>query len=84
MKKKKSLFNNQKKDTDYFLKVFYTDGNHNKSLYSQSYGFSSSNVCMWELDRKEDWAPKNWHFWILVQENSWESLGQQRDQTSQS
>ena len=27
---------------------------------SQSYGFSSSHVWMWELDYKEGWAPKNW------------------------
>ena len=26
---------------------------------SQSYGFSSSHVWMWELDYKERWAPKN-------------------------
>ena len=26
---------------------------------SQGYGFSSSHVCMWELDHKESWAPKN-------------------------
>ena len=31
---------------------------------SQSYGFSSSHVWMWELDYKESWAPKNWCFWI--------------------
>ena len=31
--------------------------------YSQSYGFSSSNVWMWELDHKASWAPKNWCFW---------------------
>ena len=30
----------------------------NKSSYSQSYGFSSSHVWMWELDHKEGWAPK--------------------------
>ena len=29
-----------------------------KGQYSQSYGFSSSHVWMWELDHKEDWAPK--------------------------
>ena len=29
---------------------------------SQSYGFSSSHVWMWELDYKESWAPKNWCF----------------------
>ena len=27
-----------------------------KGLYSQSYGFPSSHVCMWELDHKEGWA----------------------------
>ena len=32
----------------------------NKSLSSQSYGFSSSHVWMWELDYKESWVPKNW------------------------
>ena len=34
----------------------------NKGLYSQSCGFSNSHVQVWELDCKEDWAPKNWHF----------------------
>jgi Tfp pilus assembly protein PilV len=29
------------------------------NLYSQSYGFSSSHVGKWELDNREDWAPKN-------------------------
>ena len=33
-----------------------------KGPYSQSYGFSSSHVWMWELDHKERWAPKNWCF----------------------
>ena len=52
----------------------------NKVLSSQSYGFSSSHVWMWELDYKESWALKNWCFG----EDSWESLGLQGDQTSQS
>ena len=30
-----------------------------KGPSSQSYGFSSSHVFMWELDHKEGWAPKN-------------------------
>ena len=34
----------------------------NKGLSSQSYGFSSSQVWMWELNHKESWAPKNWYF----------------------
>ena len=38
----------------------------NKGLSSQSYGFSSSHVWMWELDYKESWAPKNWCFWTVV------------------
>ena len=34
-----------------------------KGPNSQSYGFSSGHVWMWELDHKEGWAPKNWCFW---------------------
>ena len=30
-----------------------------KGPYSQSYGFSSRHVWMWELDHNEGWAPKN-------------------------
>ena len=37
-----------------------------KDLSSQSYGFSSSHVWMWELDYKESWVPKNWCFWTVV------------------
>ena len=40
------------------------------SLYSQSYGFSSSHVWMWELDHKEGWELKNWCFWTVVQEKT--------------
>ena len=38
-----------------------------------NYGFSSSHVWMWELDYKESWAPKNWHFWTVVLEKTLES-----------
>ena len=41
-----------------------------QSLYSQSYGFFSSHVWMWELDHKEGRAPKNWWFQILVLEKT--------------
>ena len=44
-----------------------------KGPSSQSYGFSSSHVWMWELDHKEGWAPKNWCFWIVVLEKTLES-----------
>ena len=44
-----------------------------KGLYSQSYGFSSSHVWMWELNHKEGWAPKNWCFWTMVLEKTLES-----------
>ena len=44
-----------------------------KGPYSQSYGFSSSHVWMWELDHKEGWAPKNWCFWTVVLEKRLES-----------
>ena len=42
-------------------------------LFSQSYGFSSSHVWMWELDYKESWASKNWCFWTVVLEKTLES-----------
>ena len=35
--------------------------------------FSSSHVGMFELDRKEGWAPKNWCFWTVVVEKTLES-----------
>ena len=44
-----------------------------KSPSSQSYGFSSSHLWMWELDYKESWAPKNWCFWTVVLEKTLES-----------
>ena len=44
-----------------------------KGPSSQSYGFPSSHVWMWELDHKEGWAPKNWCFQILVLEKILES-----------
>ena len=45
----------------------------NEGPSSQSYGFSSSHVWMWELDYKESWAPKNWCFWNVVLEKTLES-----------
>ena len=45
----------------------------NKGASSQSYGFSSSHVWMWELDYKESWVPKNWCFWTVALEKTLES-----------
>ena len=45
----------------------------NKCQPSQINGFSSSHVWMWELDHKENWAPKNWCFWTVVLESILES-----------
>ena len=44
-----------------------------KYLSSQSYGFSSGHVRVWELDYKESWALKNWCFWTVVLEKTLES-----------
>ena len=46
----------------------------NKGSYSQSYGFSSSHVWIWELDHKENWVLKNWCFRTVVLEKTLESL----------
>ena len=55
-----------------------------KGTPSQSYGFSSSHVWLWELDYKESWEPKKWYFWAMVLEKTLESefLGLQGDTTS--
>ena len=45
----------------------------NKGPSSQSFGFSSSHVWMWEVDYKESWAPKNWCFWTVVLKKTLES-----------
>ena len=45
----------------------------NRGPYSQSYGFPSSYVQMWEMDHREGWALKNWCFWIVVLEKTLES-----------
>ena len=37
-----------------------------KGPYSQTYGFSSTLVWMWELYHKEGWAPKNQCSWTVV------------------
>ena len=45
-------------------KYYFAD----KGPSSQSYGFPSSHVWLWELDYKESWAPKSWCFWTVVLE----------------
>ena len=46
---------------------------YQQNLSSQSYGFSSSHIWMWELDYKESWVLKNWCFWTVVLEKTLES-----------
>ena len=50
-----------KKQRHYFL---------DKGPSSQSYGFSSSHVRMWELDHKIDWTLKNWCFQTMMVEKT--------------
>ena len=44
-----------------------------KGPYSQSYGFSSSHVWMWELDHEEGWVLMNWCLLTVVLEKTLES-----------
>ena len=44
-----------------------------KGPCSQSYGFSSSHVWMWELDNKKGWSLKNWCLRTVVLEKTLES-----------
>ena len=48
---------------------YFTD----KGPYSQSQGFSSSHVWIWELFHKEGWVLKKWYFRIVVLEKTVES-----------
>ena len=50
--------------------IYFAD----KGLSSQSYGFSSSYVWVWDLDYKESWMLKNWCFWTVVLEKTLERL----------
>ena len=45
----------------------------NKGPSSQSCGFSSSHVWLWESYYKESWMLKNWCFWTVVLEKTLES-----------
>ena len=64
------------------VKLWYIQGENikkqrhyfaNKGLSCQSYGFSNSHVWTWESDYKESWVPKNWCFWTVVLEKTFES-----------
>ena len=64
----------------FWLRFFLKKQRHyfaNKGPSSQSYGFSSSHIWMWELDYKESWALKNWCFWTVYWRR--EPLGLQGD-----
>ena len=53
-----------KNQTHYFV---------NKVSSSQSYGFFSGHVWMWQLDCEESWARKSWCFWTMMLEKTLES-----------
>ena len=44
-----------------------------KGPSTQGYGFSSGHVWMWELDYKESWVLKNWCFWTVLLEETFEN-----------
>ena len=63
---KRHLFLGRKAMTNLDSVLKSRDITANKGPFSQNYGFSSSQVRMWQLDHKEDWVLKNWCFWIVV------------------
>ena len=44
-----------------------------ESLYCQGFGFPTGHIWLWELDRKEGRALKNWCLWTVVLEKTSES-----------
>ena len=70
---KRCLLLGRKAMTNLDSKLKSRDHFADKGLYSQSCGFSSTHVQMWDLDHKEGWMPKNWCFWTVVLEKNLES-----------
>ena len=52
-----------------------------RMIWSPHFPHTIHPVWMWELDCEESWALKNWCFWTVVLEKTWESLGLQGDPT---
>ena len=50
----------------------YKEHKADKGPSSQSYGFSSGHIWIWDLDYKESWVLKNWCFWTTVLEKTLE------------
>ena len=72
---KRHLFLGRKAMIKAFLESTLESKRHhfaNNAPYSQSYGFSSSHVWMWELDHKEGWTLKNRCFRTVVLEKTLE------------
>ena len=62
LKRRKLVTTNQNNGTFFLMELINAT---NKGLSSQSYGFPSSHVWMWELDYKESWILKNWCFFFF-------------------
>ena len=72
----KQFYYNLKFFNTILLQLWWKMQRHNfahKGPYSQSYGFSSSHVWMWEVDHKEGSVPKNC-FQIVMLEKTLESI----------
>ena len=52
---------------------FSFPGKSNGGVVIHYYDLSSSHVQIWELDHKEDWAPKNWCFQTVMLEKTLKS-----------
>ena len=69
--KKQWCCQGKKKDGEALGAIFFMQpGLTLTGLYSQSHGFSSSHVWMWELNHKEGWVPKNWCLQTVVLEKT--------------
>ena len=62
LQRRKLVTTNQNNGTFFLMELINAT---NKGLSSQSYGFPSSHVWMWELDYKESWILKNWCFFFF-------------------
>ena len=58
---------------EFLMKMIYPQSKSSQIKSSLVKAFSSSHIWMWALDYKESWVPKNWCFWTVVLEKTFES-----------
>ena len=82
LKRKKNVFGQQgsiSKNCNNKIRIIYIWINGGYGNYSQSYGFSSSHVCICKLDHREGSVQKNWCCQTVVLEKTFKNSLDSKD-----